>query len=64
MEKINFKKFKDGNKFLASIKSNPIGYYQWEYRTNCFLQWSKGLMQKQEGDKTFAFIQERGWVAY
>lgn len=52
-ETIKFKRFneKEGNKFLAYIKANPLFYAQWEYKRNCFWIWSKGLLVKQIGDE-------------
>jgi hypothetical protein len=63
MENKKFKKFgvKDGNKFLSYIKSGQV-YAQYEYKTNCFLIWSNGLIAKQEGEKQYTFITTRGWV--
>lgn len=66
MENKNFIRFakNEGNKFLAYIRGRGQKWASWEYKPNCFLIWSNGILAKQEGEKQMSYISTRGWVAY
>jgi hypothetical protein len=55
---------KEGSKFLNYVKGKGQKWASWEYKPNCFLIWSNGILAKQEGEINYSFITGRGWVAY
>ena len=66
MENKKFKRFaaKEGGKFLNYVKGKGQKWACWEYKANCFLIWSNGLLVKQEGEICYSFVTGRGWVGY
>jgi len=65
MENKQFKTYKkkDGDKFLAHIKSDGKHLCQWQYKEGCFLMWVNGILSKLEGETQYVYINGRGWVA-
>jgi len=66
LENKKFKRFgaKEGGKFLNYVKGKGQKWACWEYKTNCFLIWSNGILAKHEGEICYSFITGRGWVGY